>query len=123
MRLPWIDNSPLLRRVTTHFDGSVESFGTERLHTNSITLIYKRLIRTSWEKGLLGQMSKAELDRWCQAISSHSSRVGVVQDNFAVGERLPAIMQAYRWRGTRTELRYGSKSGASVTLAKRFSDQ
>ena len=72
-------------------------------------------------------MSEAELIRWCKAISSHSIRVGVAQDNFAAGEGLPAIMQAYRWRDARTVLRYGSKlaakSGASARLAKRFSDQ
>ena len=76
---------------------------------------------------MLGQMSEAELSRWCKAISSHSIRVGVAQDNFAAGEGLPAIMQAYRWRDARTVLRYGSKlaakSGASARLAKRFSDQ
>lgn len=122
-----IDQGPLLRRVTTHFDGSIDGIGAEPLHPNSITLIYKRLIRQAWEKGLLGQMSEAELSRWCKAISSHSIRVGVAQDNFAAGEGLPAIMQAYRWRDARTVLRYGSKlaakSGASARLAKRFSDQ
>jgi integrase len=121
-----IDKGPLLRRVTTHFDGSVASIGAERLHPNSITLIYKRLIRTAWEKGLLGAMGEAELDRWLKTVSSHSIRVGVAQDNFATGEGLPAIMQAYRWRDARTVLRYGAKlaarSGASARLAKRFSD-
>lgn len=52
-----INKGPLLRRITTHFDGSVDSIGAERLHPNSVTLIYKRLIRRSWEKGLLGEMS------------------------------------------------------------------
>ncbi|WP_133085172.1 tyrosine-type recombinase/integrase [Novosphingobium sp. TCA1] len=122
-----VDKGPLLRRVTTHFDGSIDSIGTERLHPNSITLIYKRLIRRAWEKGLLGEMSETERDRWLTAVSSHSIRVGVAQDNFAAGEDLPAIMQAYRWRDARTVLRYGSKlaakSGASARLAKRFSEQ
>ena len=122
-----IDKGPLLRRVTIHFDGSVESIGQERLHPNSITLIYKRLIRRAWEKGLLGEMSETELDRWLKAVSSHSIRVGVAQDNFAAGEGLPAIMQAYRWRDARTVLRYGSKlaakSGASARLAKRFTEE
>jgi len=122
-----VDKGPLLRRVTTHFDGSVKSIGSERLHPNSITLIYKRLIRRAWEKGLLGEMGEAELERWLKAVSSHSIRVGVAQDNFATGEGLPAIMQAYRWRDARTVLRYGAKlaakSGASARLAKRFSEQ
>jgi hypothetical protein len=83
--------------------------------------------RRAWEKGLLGEMSEAERDRWLSTVSSHSIRVGVAQDNFAAGEGLPAIMQAYRWRDARTVLRYGSKlaakSGASARLAKRFADQ
>lgn len=122
-----IGKGPLLRRVTTHFDGSIDRIGSERLHPNSIGLIYKRLIRCAWEKRLLGEMSEAELKRWLKAVSSHSIRVGVAQDNFAAGEGLPAIMQAYRWRDARTVMRYGArlatKSGASARLAKRFSDQ
>ncbi len=122
-----IDKGPLLRRVVTHFDGSIDRIGSARLHPNSIGLIYKRLVRRAWEKRLLGEMSAAELDRWLKAVSSHSIRVGVAQDNFAAGEGLPAIMQAYRWRDARTVMRYGArlatKSGASARLAKRFSEQ
>lgn len=122
-----IDRGPLLRRVTTHFDGSVDRIGSERLHPNSISLIYKRLIHRTWEQGLLGEMGENDLKRWLATVSSHSIRVGVAQDNFAAGEGLPAIMQAYRWRDARTVLRYGSrlaaKSGASARLAKRFSEQ
>ena len=122
-----IDKGPLLRRVVTHFDGSIDRIGAARLHPNSIGLIYERLVRRAWEKRLLGEMSEAELDRWLKAVSSHSIRVGVAQDNFAAGEGLPAIMQAYRWRDARTVMRYGAKlamkSGASARLAKRFSEQ
>jgi len=122
-----IDKGPLLRRVVTHFDGSIDRIGSERLHPNSIGLIYKRLVSRAWEKGLLGKMSETELKRWLTAVSSHSIRVGVAQDNFAAGESLPAIMQAYRWRDARTVMRYGArlatKSGSSARLAKRFSDE
>jgi hypothetical protein len=48
----------------------------------------------------------------------------VAQDNFAAGESVPAIMQAYRWREAKTVLRYGAKlaakSGASARMAARF---
>lgn len=119
-----IDKGPLLRRVETHFDGSVAGVGRTRLHPNSVTLIYKRLIRAAHAKRLLGEMSAAELERWVAAASSHSIRVGVAQDNFAAGESLPAIMQAYRWRDPKTVLRYGAqlaaKSGASARMAARF---
>src|SRR3546814_6465029 len=40
-----IESGPLFRRVETHFDGSIASVGRSALHPNSITLIYKRLIR------------------------------------------------------------------------------
>ena len=120
-----IAGGPLFRRVETYFDGSVRSVGEGPLHPNTITLIYRRLIRAAFEKKLLGGMSEAELERWVAAVSSHSIRVGVAQDNFAAGESLPAIMQAYRWRDPKTVMRYGAKlaakSGASARLAKRFS--
>lgn len=105
----------------------MKSIGSERLHPISITLIYKRLIRRAWEKGLLGEMGEAELERGLKSVSSHSIRVGVAQDNFVAGEGLPAIMQAYRWRDARTVMRYGArvsaKSGASARLAKTFSEE
>ena len=121
-----IDRGPLFRRVVTHFDGSVAGVGRAALHPNSITLIYKRLIRAAHAKKLLGAMSETELERWVAAVSSHSIRVGVAQDNFAAAESLPAIMQAYRWRDPRTVMRYGAKlaakSGAGARMAARFSD-
>ena len=121
-----IRKGPLFRRVETHFDGSIAAIGTEKLHPNSITLIYRRAVRAAWAKKLLGAMSEAEMERWVAAVSSHSIRVGVAQDNFSAAESLPAIMQAYRWRDPKTVMRYGAKlvtkSGASARLAKRFAD-
>lgn len=122
-----IRKGPLFRRVVTHFDGSIDRIGHDPLHPNSVALIYKRLVRTAGDKRLLGELSEAQLERMVAAVSSHSIRVGVAQDNFAAGEGLPAIMQAYRWRDARTVMRYGAKlamkSGASARLAKRFSEQ
>lgn len=121
-----IERGPLFRRVETHFDGSVRGVGAERLHPGSITLIYKRLIRQAFAKKLLGAMTEADVERAIAAVSSHSIRVGVAQDNFAAGESLPAIMQAYRWRDAKTVMRYGeklaAKSGASARMAARFKD-
>lgn len=119
-----IERGPLFRRIETWFDGSIRGVGEGALHPGTITLIYKRLIRQAFARKLLGQMSEAELERWVAAVSSHSIRVGVAQDNFAAGESLPAIMQAYRWRDPKTVLRYGAKlaakSGASARMAARF---
>lgn len=119
-----IDKGPLFRRVKTYFDGTVRSVGSGALHPGTIGIIYKRLVRQAFAKKLLGAMGESELERWIAAVSSHSIRVGVAQDNFAAGEALPAIMQAYRWRDPNTVMRYGAKlaakSGASARLAKRF---
>lgn len=121
-----IEKGPLLRREVTHFDGAIDRIGSDRLHPNSIGIIYKRPVGRAWEKGYLGEMSEDERDRWLKAVSSHSIRIGVAQDNFAAGEGLPAIMQAYRWRDARTVMRYGARlaveSGASARLARRFND-
>lgn len=120
-----IDRGALFRRVELHFDGSVRTVGRSALHPNSVTLIYRRLIGEAFDKGHLGKISVAERDRLIARVSSHSVRIGVAQDNFAAGENLPAIMQAYRWRDPRTVLRYGArlaaKSGASARMAARFS--
>lgn len=121
-----IERGPLFRRVRTHFDGSVDQVGSERLHANSVGLIFQRLTRAAHERGLLGEMSDERFRQLLAGISSHSIRVGVAQDNFAAGESLPAIMQAYRWRDAKTVMRYGAKlaakSGASARLAKRFEE-
>ena len=119
-----VDAGALFRRVEMHLDGSPRTVGLGALHPNSITLIYRRLIRAAFEQRLLGAIGETELERWIASVSSHSIRVGVAQDNFAAGESLPAIMQAYRWRDSKTVMRYGAKlaakSGASARLAKRF---
>ncbi len=119
-----VERGPLFRRVETYFDGTVRSAGPAALHPNSISLIYRRLIRDGVARRLFGEISEAEVARWLAGVSSHSIRVGVAQDNFAAGENLPAIMQAYRWRDAKTVMRYGArlaaKSGASARLAKRF---
>ena len=120
-----IRKGPLLRRVYTHFDGSIDRIGEKALHPNSIALVLRRLARRAFDKKLLGDMGRSQFERDLKTISSHSIRVGVAQDNFALGESLPAIMQSYRWRDPRTVMRYGAKlatkSGASARMAKRFS--
>lgn len=93
-----VTKGPLFRRVYTHFDGSIDRIGSERLHANSVALIFKRLVRAAHAKGLSGELSEAQLERLVAGVASHSIRVGVAQDNFAAGESLPAIMQAYCWR-------------------------
>src|SRR3546814_6950621 len=85
-----IDRGALFRRVETHFDGSVAGVGRDALHPNSITLIYRRLIRAAHAQKLLGPLGEAELEGWVTAVSSHSIRVGAASDNHAADESLPA---------------------------------
>ena len=119
-----LKTGPVFCQIKTHFDGSIAMICKNALHPNSVGEIYKRLVRTAHERGLLGQMGEVELERVVKSISSHSIRVGVAQDNFAAEESLGAIMQAYRWKDPRTVLRYGEKlavrGGASARMAKRF---
>lgn len=117
-------SGPLFCRITTHFDGTIDRICMDALHPNSVGQIYKRLVRTAYARGLLGEIGENELERIVASISSHSIRVGVAQDNFAAGEDLGSIMQAYRWKDPRTVMRYGEKlavrSGASARMAQRF---
>ncbi len=123
-RASGIDRGALLRRVDTWPDRSIRGVGEGALSPYSVTMIYKRLVRQAFEKKLLGAIGEIEIERWVASVSSHSIRVGVAQDNLAVGESLGAIMQAYRWRDAKTVMRYGAqlaaKSGASARMAKRF---
>lgn len=118
---------PIFCQIKTHFDGSIAMICKQALHPNSVGQIYKRLVRTAYARGLLGVIGENELERIVAAVSSHSIRVGVAQDNFAAGEDLGSIMQAYRWKDPRTVMRYGEKlavrSGASARMAKRFSSE
>lgn len=115
---------PVFSRIRTYSDGSVSEICEEALHPQSISLIYKRLVRRAHEMGFLGDMPLSRLEKLVADISSHSIRVGVAQDCLAAGEDIGAIMQSYRWKDPRTVLRYGAKlctrSGASARMAKRL---
>lgn len=63
--------------------------------TRSSRINNRRLIRATHAKVLLGAMGGAAVERWAAAVSSHSFRVGVAQDNIAADESLSAITQAY----------------------------
>ena len=49
------------------------------LYANSITLIYRRLIRDAHAKKLFRPISDAGLARYLREVTSHSVRVGVAQ--------------------------------------------
>src|SRR3546814_19779617 len=64
-----IDRGALFRRVETHFDGSVAGVGRDALHPNSITLIYRRLIRARSEERRVGnECVRTGRSRWSRDI-------------------------------------------------------
>lgn len=111
---------PLFRRIDVHSDGSARTIHKTAMHADSVTRAYRRLIMKAWDAGALPDFNENEIARIVQEITSHSVRVGVAQDNFAAGEDLPAIMQAYRWRDAKTVLRYGEKLAPTSGAAKRM---
>jgi len=119
-----ITAGPLFRRIDVYSDGSARAIHKSPMHADSVTRAYRRLIMKAWEAGQLPEFSESEIKRAVKTVTSHSVRVGVAHDNFAAGEDLPAIMQAYRWRDAKTVLRYGEKlapvSGAAKRMAARI---
>ncbi|MBK9005234.1 MAG: tyrosine-type recombinase/integrase [Sphingomonadales bacterium] len=128
MRRVGISRGALLRRVRYHpgKDQGFDCVGSGPLHPDSVSAIYKRLVLAAGEAGVLGEISKQQLDRFVVGVSGHSIRVGVAQDAAAAGESLLALMQAYRWKDPRTVMRYTEKlavgSGAAARMADRFAD-
>lgn len=111
---------PLFRSIRFHPDGSPREVMRKAVRADSVPTIYRRIVRQAWEQGALPDVSEAQLEKLLPAIRGHSTRVGVAQDNFAAGEDLPAIMQAYGWKDTRTVLRYGKKLAARSGAASRL---
>lgn len=111
---------PLFRSIRFHPDGSPRQLLRKAVRADSVAGIYRRIVRQAWEQGALPDISEAQLEKLLPQIKGHSTRVGVAQDNFAAGEDLPAIMQAYGWKDTRTVLRYGRKLAARSGAARRL---
>lgn len=114
---------PLFRRIDVYSDGSARTIHKTPMHADSVTRAYRRLILKAWSAGALPDYDENEIARIVKEITSHSVRVGVAQDNFAAGEDLPAIMQAYRWRDAKTVLRYGEKLAPTSGAAKRMAER
>lgn len=115
-----VATGPLFRSIRFHPDGSPRELLRKAVRADSVPGIYRRIVRQAWEQGALPDISEAQLEKLLPAIKGHSTRVGVAQDNFAAGEDLPAIMQAYGWKDTRTVLRYGKKLAARSGAASRL---
>ena len=72
--------------------------GEGALHPASVGSIYRAMIRRVFDCGALADLTADDLARLLKGISAHSTRVGLNQDLFAIGEDLAGIMDALRWK-------------------------
>lgn len=105
--------------------GRVEyDIGTTALHPGSIGAIFRAMIQRAFDVGALPDLTADDLARLLKGISAHSTRIGLNQDLFAVGEDLAGIMDALRWKSPRMPLAYNrnlaAESGAVGRLMKRL---
>lgn len=94
--------------------------GDKALHPGSLTPIYRTMIREALEKNAFGDLDKDQAALLIGQFSSHSTRVGLNQDLFAVGETLAGIMDALRWRTAKMPLAYNRNLAAEAGAAGRL---
>jgi integrase len=94
--------------------------GEAALHPGSLTPILRGMIETALKAGAFGDLEQAQAEQQIAAFSSHSTRVGLNQDLFAVGETLAGIMDALRWKTPKMPLTYNRNLAAEVGAAGRL---
>jgi Phage integrase family len=93
--------------------------GKERLHPGSLTPIYRGMITHALQSGAFGDLDKDKAAELIKGFSSHSTRVGLNQDLFAVGETLAGIMDALLWKTPKMPLTYNRNLAAEAGAAGR----
>ncbi|MBV1692057.1 tyrosine-type recombinase/integrase [Novosphingobium sp. G106] len=91
----------------------------QALSAQSVTLIYRAMLDTAREVGLLGAITEADFDHWRQSLTAHSTRVGLTQDLFAAGQDLAGIMQALRWKSPAQPARYAQALAVEANAAAK----
>lgn len=94
--------------------------GSLALHPGSLTPIYRSMILEAIDKGSFGDLDKKQATDIVGQFSSHSTRVGLNQDLFAVGETLAGIMDALRWKTAKMPLAYNRNLAAEAGAAGRL---
>ncbi len=94
--------------------------GAAALHPGSIGPIWRGIIQRAFDRGALCDLTSDDLARLIKGISAHSTRVGLNQDLFAVGEDLAGIMDALRWKSPRMPLAYNRNLAAEQGAAGRL---
>jgi integrase len=94
--------------------------GDKPLHPGSLTPILRGMIAAALEAGAFGDLDRTQAEAQIAAFSSHSTRVGLNQDLFAVGETLAGIMDALRWKTPKMPLTYNRNLAAEIGAAGRL---
>lgn len=94
--------------------------GDKALHAGSITPIVRKMIEQAIASDRFGDIEKANAKELVADFSSHSTRVGLNQDLFAVGETLAGIMDALRWKSPKMPLVYNRNLAAEIGAAGRL---
>lgn len=94
--------------------------GSDALHPGSLTPILRGMITATLQAGAFGDLERTLAETQIAAFSSHSTRVGLNQDLFAVGETLAGIMDALRWKTPKMPLAYNRNLAAEVGAAGRL---
>lgn len=94
--------------------------GDKALHPGSITPIFRKMIAQAIDAGAFGDLDKEQARELVKGFSAHSTRVGLNQDLFAVGETLAGIMDALRWKSPKMPLAYNRNLAAEAGAAGRL---
>lgn len=98
--------------------------GEKALHPGSLTPILRGMIESALASGTFVDIDPEQAAKQIAAFSSHSTRVGLNQDLFAVGETLAGIMDALRWKTPKMPLAYNrnlaAEAGATGRLLSRL---
>lgn len=94
--------------------------GEAALHPGSLTPIIRTMIGDALKNGAFGDLDVGQAKELISGFSAHSTRVGLNQDLFAVGETLAGIMDALRWKTPKMPLTYNRNLAAEAGAAGRL---
>ena len=90
------------------------------LHVGSIGPIFRGMAQRAFDRGTMPDLTKDDLARLLKGLSAHSTRIGLTQDLFSVGEDIGGIMDALRWKSPRMPLAYNRNLAAEAGAAGRL---
>ncbi|WBY18142.1 tyrosine-type recombinase/integrase (plasmid) [Erythrobacteraceae bacterium WH01K] len=94
--------------------------GEKALHPGSVTPLVRGMITAAIDAGAFGDLDKEQARKLVAGFSAHSTRVGLNQDLFAIGETLAGIMDALRWKSPKMPLAYNRNLAAEAGAAGRL---